>query len=59
MQKVGFPEYSFPSRAVVNMIASKSNAHTHKELLSIILNTYMETLQTNLKFYCNISSVRR
>ena len=60
------PEYSFPTRAVVNIMASnfKYNSddniitntnlqylmpHMHKELLSVIIYTYMETLQTKIK----------
>ena len=56
--KLILTEYSFPARAVVNIMASKfkynsddniiMNTHLqyliHKELLSIIRDTYMETL---------------
>ena len=75
--KLVLPEYSFPNRAVVNIMASnfKYNSddniitntnlqylmpHMHKELLSVIIDTCMETLQQqNQKCYCNISSVGR
>ena len=72
--KLVLPKYSFPARAVVNMMASKFKYNaddniimntdlqnlTVNELLSIIIDTYMETLQQlNKTFYCNISSVRR
>ena len=74
--KLVLPEYYFPAREVVNMMASqfKYNSddniitntdlqyikpHTHKELLSIIIDTYMKYYKKNQKCYCNISSVRR
>ena len=75
--KLVLHEYSFPTRAVVNIMASKFKynsddniitntdlqyliPHMNTELLSVIIDTYLETLQTkNQKFYCNISSVRR
>ena len=58
--KLILPEYSFLDRAVVNMMASKFKSNsddniitntdlqylTHKELLSIIRDTYMDTLYT-------------
>ena len=61
--KLVLPEYSFPARAVVNMMAStfkynsddKIIANTnlqyqpHKELVSIIIYTYIETLQKKSK----------
>ena len=60
------PEYSFPTREVVNIMTSKFKynsddniitntdlqymiPHMHKELLSIIIDTYMETLQKKIK----------
>ena len=60
------PEYSFPTRAVVNIMASnfKYNSddniitntnlqyltpHMHKELLSVIIDAYKETLQKKIK----------
>ena len=65
-KKLVLLEYSFPARAVVNMMESKfkynsddniitntdlqyMTPHTHSELLSIIIYTYMETLQKKLK----------
>ena len=72
--KLSLPEYSFPVRAVVNMMASIFQYNSddniimntdlqyliHKELLSIIRYTYMETLyKQNKTLYCNIYSVRR
>ena len=70
------PEYSFPAREVVNMMASIfrynpddniiTNTYlqyitprTQKELLFIIIDTYMETLQKKIKNSTGISSVRR
>ena len=65
-RKLVLPEYSYPARAVVNMMASKfkynsddniitntdlqyMTPHTHKELLFIVIYTYMETLQKKSK----------
>ena len=64
-KKLVLLEYSFPARAVVNMMASKfkynsddnintntdlqyMTPHAHNELLSIIIDIYMETLQKKL-----------
>ena len=65
VNKLFLPEYSFPAKAVVNMMASNLNIipmiillripiynitpHTHTELLSMIIFTCMETLQNKLK----------